>query len=101
VLGAAEGLPHVTANAGSEEDGAEPAVTAVCGDGRDLLVEAGLDPRRAGFARPPVPLAHGLARLVAVDPDRYRSSVEAFALDYQRDPRAVTARIPAAGGSGP
>jgi tRNA threonylcarbamoyl adenosine modification protein YeaZ len=67
----------------------EPGVPVV-GDARDLLIAAGLDAGRPGFARPPAPLALWLARVAAADPAAARvDPLEGFALDYLRQPQAV------------
>jgi tRNA threonylcarbamoyladenosine biosynthesis protein TsaB len=71
----------------------EPGVPVV-GDARDLLVAAGLDADRRGFARPPVPLALWLARIAAADPAARVDPLERFTLDYLRQPQAVARARP-------
>ncbi len=66
----------------------EPGVPVV-GDARDLLIAAGLDADRPGFARPPDSLALWLARIAAADPAARVDRLERFALDYLRQPQAV------------
>jgi tRNA threonylcarbamoyl adenosine modification protein YeaZ len=87
VLSVMEALEYVGRSATGEQAGA-----VVCGDGRDLLVQAGLDSSRGGFSHPPVPLALALAELVLGDIERHTSSIDGFRLEYHRDPQAVTAR---------
>lgn len=73
----------------------EPSVMVV-GDGRELLVRAGMESSRPGFTHPPGPLAVALGRLVLLEPTRCAYDPASFTLDYLRDPQAVAARAPAA-----
>jgi tRNA threonylcarbamoyl adenosine modification protein YeaZ len=72
----------------------------VVGDGRPLLIAAGMPSDRPGFEQPPGPLALALARLVARDPDRFACGRAGLVLSYVRRPQAVEAlRAPARRGT--
>jgi hypothetical protein len=72
----------------------------VVGDGRPLLIAAGMPSARPGFEQPPEPLALALARLVARDPGRFACGGAGLVLSYVRRPQAVEAlRTPARPGT--
>jgi tRNA threonylcarbamoyladenosine biosynthesis protein TsaB len=103
-LRAGDGIPVVLEAPGAL---AAPDVLArvepdalVAGDGRPLLVAAGLPAARPGFEQPPEPLALSLARLVARAPDRFACGPAGLVLDYVRRPQAVEA-LRGAGPGGP
>ncbi|MFN2432203.1 MAG: tRNA (adenosine(37)-N6)-threonylcarbamoyltransferase complex dimerization subunit type 1 TsaB, partial [Gemmatimonadota bacterium] len=75
----------------------------VVGDGRPMLVRAGMDSALPGFERPDAPLALALVRLAAAEPATYRRDAATFFLEYLRQPQAVgrrsAAAVSAVGGS--